>query len=201
MKYENPTVPEGINASHGYPLKRLVFLFGGLVMLLIVVIFSLRLMTEWMAPHVPFAYERWLVERYLPKENDDESHARLLSYLQWLAQRLSKVANLPDDMTVTIHYRDDPTVNAVATLGGHIVIYRGLLERLESENALAMVMAHEIAHIKRRHPLINLGSGTVFGLVVAIITGSTGDAVTGRVIGQLGAVADSGFSREQEWQA
>ncbi len=200
MKYENPTVPEGINTSPGHPLKRLAFLFGVLLALLVVVVFSLRLMIEKMAPIVPFSYEQQLVKRYFPRDNNG-SHARLLSYLQWLAQRLSKAGNLPEDMTITIHYRDDPAVNAVAMLGGHIIIYRGLLERLESENALAMVMAHEISHIKRRHPLINLGSGAVFSLVVATIAGSTGDAVIGRVIGQLGTVAGSGFSREQEWQA
>ncbi len=201
MRYENPTVPEGINISRGHPLKRLLFLFAALFFLLVIVVFSLRLMVVWAAPYIPFAYEQRLVSHYFSQDERSESHARLLSYLQWLAQRLSKAANLPDDMTVTIHYRDDPTVNAVAMPGGHIVIYRGLLERLDSENALAMVMAHEIAHVKRRHPLINLGSGAVFSLVIAVVTGSTGDAVTGRVIGQLGRIADLGFSREQELQA
>ncbi len=200
MKYENPTIPEGINTSRRHPLLRLARFLGTLGVLLLVAVFLLRQATEWVVPQIPFAWEKRLVEQYLP-ENDDESHARLLSYLQWLAQRLAVAGNLPEDMTITVHYRDEATVNAVAGLGGHITIYRGLLERAGSENALALAMAHEIAHIRQRHPLTSLGSWAVFRAVLAVVTGSTGDAVAGKILDQLGMVADLRFSREQERQA
>jgi predicted Zn-dependent protease len=44
-----------------------------------------------------------------------------------------------------------PELNAFATTGGHIFITRGLMEALETEDALAAVFAHEIAHIQLQH--------------------------------------------------
>jgi len=46
---------------------------------------------------------------------------------------------------------DSPEFNGFATSGGHIFITRGLVDALNSEDALAAVIAHEIAHIQLRH--------------------------------------------------
>jgi predicted Zn-dependent protease len=46
---------------------------------------------------------------------------------------------------------DSPELNAFATSGGHVFLCRGLVETLDSEDALAAVIAHEIAHIQLKH--------------------------------------------------
>jgi predicted Zn-dependent protease len=46
---------------------------------------------------------------------------------------------------------DSPEINAFATLGGHIFVTLGLVEAADSEDALAAVIAHEIAHIHLGH--------------------------------------------------
>lgn len=46
---------------------------------------------------------------------------------------------------------DTPSINAMAFPGGIVVITRGLYQRLASEDELAAVLAHEIAHVNRRH--------------------------------------------------
>ncbi len=46
---------------------------------------------------------------------------------------------------------DDKTLNAFATPGGYIYVYTGLIKFLDSEDQLAGVMGHEIAHADRRH--------------------------------------------------
>ena len=51
---------------------------------------------------------------------------------------------------------DNPNVNAFATPGGYVLITRGLLERMNSEAELAGVLAHEIAHVEKRHHLMAL---------------------------------------------
>ncbi len=48
---------------------------------------------------------------------------------------------------------DDPELNAFAAPGGYVFISRGLLLRMGSEAELAGVLAHEIAHVVRRHHL------------------------------------------------
>lgn len=46
---------------------------------------------------------------------------------------------------------DQPVVNAFAGPGGYIGVYSGLILASESEDELAAVMAHEIAHVTQRH--------------------------------------------------
>jgi predicted Zn-dependent protease len=46
---------------------------------------------------------------------------------------------------------DSPEISAFATPGGHIFLSRGLVECADSEDALAAVIAHELAHIQLRH--------------------------------------------------
>ena len=48
---------------------------------------------------------------------------------------------------------DDATINAMAVPGGPIVITTGMLKFLESENELATILGHEIAHVEERHGL------------------------------------------------
>ena len=46
---------------------------------------------------------------------------------------------------------EDKNENAWAMPGGKVVVYTGLLDITENETGLAVVMAHEIAHIIARH--------------------------------------------------
>jgi len=47
--------------------------------------------------------------------------------------------------------KDDSTLNAFATPGGYIYVFTGLIHYLDSEDQLAGVIGHEIAHADRRH--------------------------------------------------
>lgn len=66
----------------------------------------------------------------------------------WLALQADR-PGLPWRFGVT----DDADVNAFAAPGGTILITRGLYERLRNESELAGVLAHEIAHVLRKHQL------------------------------------------------
>lgn len=51
---------------------------------------------------------------------------------------------------------DQPVVNAFAGPGGHIGVYSGLILASETEDELAAVMAHELAHVTQRHLMRSL---------------------------------------------
>ena len=65
---------------------------------------------------------------------------------------------------------DKKTVNAFATPGGFLYVYRGLLELADNEAELAGVMAHETGHVVARHSARSLV--TAYGLdAVAALAG------------------------------
>lgn len=62
------------------------------------------------------------------------------------------------DLPWTFAVIEGGTLNAFAMPGGTIVISEGLLRRLHSEAELAAVLAHEIAHVVRKHQLAAIQS-------------------------------------------
>lgn len=59
---------------------------------------------------------------------------------------------------------DDNTVNAWCMPGGKVVVYTGLLPYTQNENALAVVMGHEIAHAIARHGNERMSQGLLLNL-------------------------------------
>lgn len=106
--------------------------------------------------------------------------------------------DLPDGMNIKVSVIDSDVVNAFATLDGNVVFFTGLLNVIPDENTLAMVMAHEIAHIKLRHPLRALGRGVVVGIAIATITGLSGNDIVAGFIGNTSLLTALSFNRDQE---
>jgi len=110
-------------------------------------------------------------------------------------------AELPDGVEITVHYVDDDLVNAMATLGGHVFVFRGLIEALPSENALAMVIAHEIAHIQHRHPVLALGRVSTVSIAVAALSGISGTDLSSVLLNHVRELTQLRFSRRHEREA
>jgi predicted Zn-dependent protease len=94
---------------------------------------------------------------------------------------------------------DSAEINAFATSGGHIFLTRGIIECAESEDALAAIIAHEIAHIKLQHNIKAIKASRYTEAITSVLElttifdGSVGDIVT--------AMLNDGYSREQEFEA
>jgi predicted Zn-dependent protease len=70
-------------------------------------------------------------------------------YLQDIKRRLEEVTSVPFPITLTVI--QSQTVNAFATIGGYIYLTTGLIAFSDTEEELAGVLGHELAHITRRH--------------------------------------------------
>jgi predicted Zn-dependent protease len=196
VDYRERLPPEGINASRENPLKEFAILLGGLVLATAILIALVAAFAERIAVYVPFEMEQALAGSYA--KEDAAAPDEVMRYLTGLTERLAAVSDLPEGMRITPHFADEDMINAFATLGGHIVIFRGLLERMPNENALAMVVAHEIAHVKHRDPIASLGRGVLVQLALNAIAGG-GDADL--VLGQTGLLTLLTFSRDMEEDA
>ncbi len=97
----------------------------------------------------------------------------------------------------------NPGFNASMTANGVMEIWTGLLVRVSSEDELAAVLGHELAHYTQLHTLErfrrisqSMSAGTLLDLGIEILTGVP------IPIGQLSAIANlMSFSREQESEA
>ena len=89
-----------------------------------------------------------------------------------------------------------PIRNAFALPGGHVMILSGLLERSESADELAGVLAHELGHVAGRHSMRKLVSETglyfLLGMMLEDFGGGTVIIAGGR------AILSAGYSREVE---
>lgn len=63
---------------------------------------------------------------------------------------------------------DTSDVNAFATPGGYVFVTRGLLAQMDSEAELAGVLAHEMAHVLRRHHLKAIQKSALVGIGVDV---------------------------------
>lgn len=198
MEYSNPEIPEGINYSKTHPLKEFVLLTGGVLGLLLVIFALLAFFADKLAHHIPFSMEKDIDSFVI---SDADKNADVSAYLQQLADRIAQTQALEEGMVIKVHYVDSDVVNAYATLGGNVIFFRGLLEKMSHENALAMVMAHEIAHVKHRHPIRSLGKGIVIGMAISLVNSSMGDAMIGDIVGNTGMVTILKYSRDHENEA
>ncbi len=204
MIYENRQVPEGINVSHEHPLKEFFALLAGLIVIIVTVVLVLAMLANYLAPLIPFSMEQKLLSQMDAKWQQEKVSGVDLQrqqYLQTLGAELASAMDMPDDIQLNIHYSKGKTVNAYATLGGNIVLYHGMLRKLPHENAVAMVLAHEIAHVKLRHPIVAAGRGITVMLALASMTGLGDNGMIAGLINQIGITSTLGFSRRQESDA
>lgn len=200
MSYENPQVPHEVNVSRESVLSEFVRLALGLALAVFAVAAALYFGGGALARFIPYSAEqRWVGERVLaPVESNTEpaAIAAVEAYLQRLADDLAQHMDLPPGMRPVVHWSDAVAPNAFATLGGHVVLTRGLYARMPSENALAMVVAHELAHLRERDPISALGGSATLVLGLVLLGGDVD-----MLVPHVAQAVQLGYSRRAERNA
>jgi predicted Zn-dependent protease len=92
----------------------------------------------------------------------------------------------------------DPSPNAFALPNGHVYVNTGMLARLEDEDQLAAVLAHEISHVAGHHGIIE-HRATKKKAITSLVFG--GVPIFGGVLAIGLQTSVYGFSRELEQEA
>lgn len=156
---------------HHYPLAKVLA-----IVLLTVPTASFLFFTGFTSLYkiVPESYDRRLGERsydYLVDlygRCEDDRSDRILA-------RMVKGLTDAENIRVSLVYSED--VNALAFPGGGIVIFSGLLNAAESPEELYAVLAHEVAHVEKRHSIQQLFRMMGLSFIMATIVGGTLDGV------------------------
>ncbi|MGQ3054552.1 MAG: M48 family metallopeptidase [Roseateles sp.] len=204
---ENRLPPEDLLERDDRPLRELAWLVAASLALLAVLVLVTGLSARWLAPRLPFEYELALAERVFDDEKKQAASAAAVAAgerraaLQVLADRVGAVMALPPGMKLVVSDDASELVNAYATVGGRIRVFHGLLRKLDSEQALAALLAHEIAHVKHRHVAANMGHGLAVMLVLSVVTPEGAAQAAQGLLGGAAQLALLGYSRDAERQA
>lgn len=180
----------------------LVALAGVLVAAAAIYVWGIPAVSAIAARWVPVAWEDRLgaavVERLAPAAKrcvDPPAQAAL----DTITRRLLAAAG-PVPYRFRVIVADHPAVNAFAAPGGHLVLFRGLLEQSRSPDELAGVLAHEIQHVLKRHATRAILERASTAVAVAAVAGDVSGAAALAIDGAhvLGAMA---YRRTHEAEA
>ncbi|HSO20751.1 MAG TPA: M48 family metallopeptidase, partial [Desulfosarcina sp.] len=134
----------------------------------------------------------------------------IVDYVNRVGRRILAVAP-PQPFEYHFYVLREDVYNAFATPAGHIFFNSGLFAALESEEELAGIIGHEIAHVICRHisdrieSSKKIGMATLAGMVAGVLLGAGGAAAAASAVtvgsvaaGQTAALA---YSRQNEMQA
>lgn len=116
--------------------------------------------------------------------------------LQAFADKLNLSTEYPIQLTLV----KSDIVNAYALPGGQIVVYQGILKKMNSPEALAALLAHESSHVNQRHSLRSLLRNAASGIIIAVIfNDATG--ISGALVSNANTLNGLRYSRSLEAEA
>lgn len=139
-------------------------------------------------------------------------------YLNEIGMTLASVSDSPETFG-GYHFAviDTPTINAMSAPGGFVFISSGFVNAVPDEDALAAVLAHEIAHVAHKDGANAVSNAALFsalseasmqGASIAVSQTSGGpalglltNALSDSVEGVMEKLLTKGFDRSQEYSA
>lgn len=105
--------------------------------------------------------------------------------VQEILKRLESAAP-PNPYKFRVYVLDSEVENAFATPGGYIVVFSGLIEKTESPEELAGVLAHEMQHVLKKHVTKGIFQDLSTGMLIAFVLGDfQGASRAAQTIGNL----------------
>ncbi len=161
------------------------------------------------SPQKEFELGRAWLKAYRSRVNENNDPL-LRDYLEKLTNKLASKSRL-EDRRIELIVINNPTLNAFAVPGGIIGVHAGLFLFAKTEDELASVIAHEIAHLSQRHFARRLNqqkknrvvsmAGLLASLVLAATAGSDAGLAGLSATQTMGMTTALGYSRQNEREA
>lgn len=167
-----PKLPEdNHNVSTSSPVKDFFILISGLMGLIALAYLLLGLAVDWSIERMDPRTETKVFGSFTFDLGMEKDHdIRKSAILQRMVDELNKnCTKLP--VKFKVYAVPDEMINAMALPGGTILVFGGLLDIMESENALMMVLGHELGHFNNRDHLKGIGRSLVLIVLSSMLMG------------------------------
>lgn len=201
MKYVPREIVDEVNITPVHPLVNFGYLIGTVVAAAVAVYVGLGVAGAQIAARLgPDAEDKVgeIIFNNVFSAMLLTTEGEQFEYIEALANSLRSDA-LKERPDLKLHILEEPTPNAMVSAGGYIYVTQGLLDKAETENELAFVLAHELGHYEHRDNLRSLGRSIVFLSLNGAIAAS-GVQLPAFLTGTMG-LADLHYSRDQESRA
>lgn len=124
--------------------------------------------------------------------------------LQAIFNRVVAASNRKDELKFSLTVIRDNSINAFSLPGGYVFVNSGLLDFARSDDELAGVLGHEIAHIDRNHSMKSMARILGMSLFARfLVTSSSAERqqLTNTFVQCSMSLAMFGYSRELEYEA
>lgn len=204
-----PALPQRLKQERGQQRKVLGVAVGALLSVIVAYVVGVPLLASSISGLVPPAWETRLgdgarvqIEAMLGSgagfqrcDYDPSSTANLA--IARFAAEVMQDSGSPFTPQVTMVRSALP--NAFALPGGQTFYFSALLDRTETADEFAGVLAHELGHVANRHGMEGLIANSATGLLVGFVLGDMTNLSIAAAIGAT--LIDSRFSREAEREA
>ena len=130
------------------------------------------------------------------REVDDP---KVVKAIEAIIVRLEPHSAIPD-VKYQVRVIDSPIMNAYALPGGYITVFTGLIAESDSAEEVAGVIAHEMAHVTKRHGLERVTGQVGIVIGIQLLLGDvSGLLALGVELGQY--ATQNSYSRLQETEA
>ncbi|MBL7131931.1 MAG: M48 family metalloprotease, partial [Candidatus Omnitrophica bacterium] len=92
-----------------------------------------------------------------------------------------KIASVCDRKDVNYYFKvvDQEGMNAVSLPGGFVYVNKGLIEKIDNDDELACVLAHEVGHIVAKHHIKKLQASLGYTFLNVLASQTTSPRFTG----------------------
>lgn len=178
-------------------------IFSTIFLILLIPIMLSFIPISWLNDTLSFEQEKQLGELLFPSIKKDllidENHPSQKK-IEDLTKLLQIGTKELSSLKIDVYISKKTDINAFALPGGIIVVNQGLISSAESSEEIVGVLAHELAHIERRH-LVKSMAGRLGNLAgVMLLTLFVGTDAIGVVSG-INNLVTLKYSREDESEA
>jgi len=159
--------------------------------------YALPSLNQWAANRTPKEWEIKMgdsaIQQFLANEQEDVNKSNILN-------QFFDSLNISSIYPIKLYVVNDSIINAFAMPGGHIVVYKGILDRMCSYQELVGLLGHELAHIEKQHSLKTIYQTVSSYLMISLIFGDlTGIAAI--FVEQANNIKNLSYSRSFELES